>query len=50
MDLSHVIYIRQAQQAIREIKLAAGQRREAYLQELLNTATHMNDKSCQKLI
>jgi len=42
--------LRQAQQAIREIKRAAVQRREAYLQELLDAATQTNDKTRQKLI
>jgi len=42
--------LRKAQQAIREIKRKAAQWWEAYLQELLDAATHMNDNSRQKLI
>jgi len=42
--------LRKAQQTIREIKRAAAQCREAYLQELLDAANHTNDKSRQKLI
>jgi len=39
-----------AQQEIREIKRAAAQCREAYLQELLDAANQTNDKSRQRLI
>ncbi len=42
--------LRKAQQEIREIKRAAAQRREAYLQELLDDANQTNDKSRQRLI
>jgi len=44
------VNLRKAQKEIRDIKQDAVQKRDAYLQELLDAAQHTNDKSHQKLI
>jgi len=47
---SLTVNLKNAQRDIWEIKQAAAQKREDYLQELLDAAQHTNDKNRQKLI